>query len=242
MTNKASQINILREKFTALKPFLNERSIRIWCATEAKAIGVGGKAMIHEATGVSWPTIKKGLRELEMPQTDAGITSRVRREGGGRKKVTDKDKTLLDDLDQLIDPSTRGDPETPLRWTSKSTIKLADELCRTGHKITQRTVHRLLTSQKYSMKSNRKTHEGSKNNPDRDAQFNFINEKVIDFQSKNLPVLSVDTKKKKILEISKTMARSGLRREITQMSMFMISLIKSSVKRRLMEFTTFPEM
>ena len=90
----------------------------------------------------------------------------------------------------------RGDPETPLRWSSKSTTKLADELRKTGHKITQRTVHRLLTTQKYSMKSNRKTHEGTKNNPDRDAQFKFINKTVIEFQSKNLPVLSVDTKKK----------------------------------------------
>lgn len=196
MTNKISQINILREKFISLRPLLNERSIRIWCATEAKAIGTGGKTIVHKATGVSWPTITKGSRELETLQVDTGVTSRIRNKGGGRKKITDKDKTLLSDLDQLIDPSTRGDPETSLRWTSKSTIKLADELCKTGHKITQRSVHRLLTTQKYSMKSNRKTYEGTKNNPDRDAQFNFINKKIIDFQSKKLPVLSVDTKKK----------------------------------------------
>jgi hypothetical protein len=196
MTDKTSQIDILREKFAALKPFLNERSIRMWCATEAKAIGAGGKAMIHKATGVSWPTITKGLRELEMSQASKCTPTRVRSKGGGRKKITDKDKTLLNDLDQLIDPSTRGDPETPLRWSSKSTTKLAEELHKTGHKITQRTVHRLLTAQKYSMKSNRKTHEGAKKNPDRDAQFNFISNKVIEFQSKNSPVLSVDTKKK----------------------------------------------
>lgn len=196
MKNKNSKINILREKFAALRSLLNERSIRIWCATEAKAIGFGGKAMVHKATGISWPTIIKGSKELKTPQDSLNTTSRIRRKGGGRKKITDKDKTLLADLDQLIDPSTRGDPETSLRWTSKSTIKLADELYKKGHKITQRSVHRLLITQKYSMKSNRKTYEGTKNNPDRDAQFNFINKKIIDFQSKNLPVLSVDTKKK----------------------------------------------
>jgi Rhodopirellula transposase DDE domain len=196
MKNKNSQINILREKFAAIKPLLNERSIRIWCATEAKAIGRGGKAMIHKATGVSWPTITKGLNELKMPQENLAMFSRIRKKGGGRKKITDKDKTLLNDLDQLIDPNTRGDPETSLRWSSKSTLKLADELRKTGHKITQRSVHRLLTLQKYSMKSNRKTYEGAKNNPDRDAQFKFINKKAMDFQSKNAPVLSVDTKKK----------------------------------------------
>jgi len=184
MTKKTSEINILHEKFTALQPFLNERSIRIWCAIEAKAIGSGGKAMIHKATGVSWPTITKGSKELEMPQVS--IVNRIRKKGGGRKKITNKDKTLLDDLDQLIDPSTRGDPETPLRWSSKSTIKLADELGKAGHKITQRTVHRLLTAQKYSMKSNRKTHEGTKNNLDRDAQFNFINKKAVEFQTKKI--------------------------------------------------------
>ena len=187
---------ILREKFIALQPFLTERSTRMWCAVEAKAIGAGGKAMVHKATGVSWPTIERGLRELVMSQADVNTVLRIRKKGGGRKKITDKDKTLLNDLDQLIEPSTRGDPETPLRWSSKSSIKLADELQEAGHHVTQRTVHRLLKDQKYSMKSNRKTHEGTKNNPDRDAQFNFINKKVIDFQSKNLPVVSVDTKKK----------------------------------------------
>jgi len=196
MKNKDTQINILRKKFTAIKPLLNERSIRIWCATEAKAIGSGGKAMIHKATGLSWPTITKGINELEQPQAHLIPPCRIRKKGGGRKTITEKAPTLLNDLDQLIAPSTRGDPETPLRWTSKSTIKLASELCKQGHKITARSVHTLLTLQKYSMKSNRKTYEGSKNNPDRDAQFDFISKKAIDFQSKNFPVLSVDTKKK----------------------------------------------
>lgn len=196
MSEENSKINILREKFLALKPFLNERSIRIWYATEAKAIGRGGKTMVHKATGVSWPTITKAMKELKMSPLDKESSYRIRKKGGGRKKIIEKDTTLLDDLDKLIDPSTRGDPEKPLRWSSKSTIKLADELCKIGHAVTQRTVHRLLCSLKYSMKSNRKTYEGAKNNPDRDAQFHFISKKAIEFQSKNFPVLSVDTKKK----------------------------------------------
>lgn len=194
MKKKDADIAILREKFVALQPLLTERSIRIWCATEAKAIGTGGKAMVHKATGVSWPTITKGLRELEASHT--GVVSGIRSKGGGRKKIIEKDTTLLASLDKLIEPSTRGDPETSLRWTSKSTVKLADELRKAGHNVTQRTVHRLLRDQKYSMKSNRKTHEGTKNNPDRNAQFDFINKKTIEFQTKKLPVLSVDTKKK----------------------------------------------
>ena len=196
MSKETPQLKMLAEKFKAMEPLLTERSIRMWCATEVKAIGRGGKAIVHQATGVSWPTITKGLEELETPQIEREQNLRVRRKGGGRKKISDKDKTLLEDLDRLIEPSTRGDPETPLRWSSKSTIKLADELQEAGHKITQRSIHRILVAQKYTMKTNRKTHEGTKNNPDRDAQFNFINKKAVEFQEKNLPVLSVDTKKK----------------------------------------------
>lgn len=194
MVNDTLTISILKEKFKHLKPLLNERSIRIWAATEAKSIGRGGNAIVREATELSWPTIQKGLEELEAPyELEA---NRIRRKGGGRKKITDKDKTLLDDLDQLIDPATRGDPETLLRWTSKSTIKLAEKLREKGHNITQRSVHRLLKGQEYSMKSNRKRNEGTRENPDRDEQFQLINKKSIEFQKNNCPVLSVDAKKK----------------------------------------------
>ena len=173
---------------------LGERALRLWCASEARALGYGGKEIVHEATGVSRPTINKGLRELDEPfllEND-----RVRRNGGGRKKLIDKDPFLQDALDSLIEPATRGDPLNPLRWSSKSTIKLAKELQGQGHTVTQRTVHRLLVAQKYSMKSNRKTNEGAKENPDRDQQFQFINAKTMDFQANKCPVLSVDTKKK----------------------------------------------
>ena len=190
----ASEHLKVREKFEALSRVLDERSLRVWCATEAKALGRGGSALIHRATGISWPTITKGISELE----DATPLERgkIRRQGGGRKKLVEKDTTILKDLDSLIEPVTRGDPENPLRWSSKSTIKLARELCEMGHSITQQTVHRFLTAQKYSMKSNRKTHEGAKENPDRDTQFNFINEKTKEFQARKSAVLSIDTKKK----------------------------------------------
>jgi hypothetical protein len=164
----------------------------VWCAAEAKSIGRGGKALVHKATGVSWPTIIRGLSDLENPIDDG---KRIRRKGGGRKKITDKDPTLLEDLDKLIDPVTRGDPESALRWTSKSTIKLAAELQARGHQVTQRTVHRLLVQQKYSLKSNRKRDEGG-SHPDRDLQFQYINEKCSTFQAQGCPVLSVDAKKK----------------------------------------------
>ncbi|NNM59988.1 MAG: ISAzo13 family transposase [Legionellales bacterium] len=189
-----SQLQTIAEKYISLHGVLNERALRLWCASEARALGFGGKELVHKATGVSRPTINKGIKELDDPlllQSD-----RIRRKGGGRKKLTNKDHFLLSDLDSLIEPATRGNPLNPLRWSSKSTIKLAKELQAQGHSVTQRTVHRLLVAQKYSMKSNRKTNEGAKDNPDRDQQFQFINEKTKEFQGNQCPVLSVDTKKK----------------------------------------------
>ncbi|MBN2603418.1 MAG: ISAzo13 family transposase [Candidatus Thermoplasmatota archaeon] len=185
---------LLAQKYIDLHSVLNEKALRLWSASEARALGYGGILQVHKVTGISRPTIIKGLKELNNKENISG--DRVRRKGGGRKKLTDKDSTLLADLDSLIEPATRGDPESPLRWSSKSTIKLAKELREQGHNVTQRTVHRLLSAQKYSMKSNRKSNEGGKSNPDRDEQFNFINSKVIEFQSKKFPVISVDTKKK----------------------------------------------
>jgi len=195
MKQNTIEILRIREKFSHLKPLLNERAIRIWCATEAIAYGRGGKALVHQATGVSWPTITKGIAELKTLSANQDLV-RVRRKGGGRKKITEKDKTLLNDLDKLIEPTTRGDPETPLRWSSKSTIKLSKELCEQGHRITQMSVHRLLIQQRYSMKSNRKRIEGESQNPERDKQFQKINEQATQFQAEGNPVLSVDAKKK----------------------------------------------
>lgn len=184
----------IRERFEALRCVLDERSLRLWCAAEAKSFGRGGSVIVHKATGISRPTIFKGMSELSgsLPLS----SGRIRQPGGGRKKLTEKDPSLLSNLDKLIEPVTRGDPENPLRWSSKSTTKLADELRGMGHNITQQTVHSLLKSQKYSMKSNRKTNEGAREHPDRDAQFNFINEQTKEFQARKSPVLSVDTKKK----------------------------------------------
>jgi len=194
MYDKNMAIKLLAQKYINLHSVLNERALRLWCASEARALGYGGILQVHKATGISRPTIIKGLKELDT-KTNLSI-DKIRHRGGGRKKLTNKDVTLLADLDNLIEPATRGDPESPLRWSSKSTIKLAKELCEQGHNIAQRTVYRLLVAQKYSMKSNRKSNEGGKSNPDRDEQFNFINNKVLEFQAKKFPVISVDTKKK----------------------------------------------
>jgi len=194
MDNEIKTLELLGQKYISLHSILNERTLRLWCATEARAIGHGGIIKVHKATGISKPTIIKGLRELDSPSNLS--KDEIRLKGGGRKKLTDKDPSLLMDLDKLIEPITRGDPESPLRWSSKSTSKLANELCEQGHRVTQRTVHRILVAQKYSMKSNRKSKEGAKENPDRDLQFKFISDKTEVFLAKRYPVLSVDTKKK----------------------------------------------
>jgi len=189
-------ITIISKKFEKIKSLLNEKSIRIWCATEAEAYGRGGIKLVHKATKISRPTIIKGMRELDSDLTDS---KRIRKSGGGRKSIINKHPDILVKLNELIEPVTRGDPENPLRWSSKSTIKLAEELNNHGYKIDQKTVYNLLVEQKYSMKSNRKTLEGKADHPDRDAQFNYINEQAQEFQKENLPVLSVDTKKKENL-------------------------------------------
>jgi transposase len=194
MENLREKITLISQKYQQISPVLNEQSRRIWCATEAEAIGYGGVTAVHKATGVSRPTITNGLNELKRKKS-FNLTQ-LRKAGGGRKKLTEKDSSLLKDLNEIIEPVTRGDPENPLRWSSKSTIKLADELNNKGHKVTQRTVYTLLKDQDYSLKGNKKTKEGKENHPDRDAQFQFINEKTKEFQKNKNPVLSVDTKKK----------------------------------------------
>lgn len=196
----SEDIIVVSTKFDKICLFLDERSRRIWCATEAMSYGYGGILLVHKATGISKPTIAKGIRELKTAHQDfKEIKTNVRLPGGGRKSIIDKYPNLLKDLDELIDPITRGDPENPLRWTSKSTIKLANALNNKGYKITQRTVYNLLDQQNYSMKSNRKTKEGKEDHPDRDAQFDFINQSTKAFQAAGYPVLSIDTKKKENL-------------------------------------------
>jgi transposase len=186
-------LSAVSQRFTVVDPYLTEQSRRIWAAAEAVAIGPHGNAIVAEATGISRTTITKARAECQRA-TDSP-SARQRQPGGGRKPLTETDATLLADLDRLIDPCTRGDPESPLRWTCKSTYGLAEALQQQGHGISQRTVYRLLLELGYSLQSNRKTEEGT-DHPDRDAQFQFINRKVQHCQRQRQPVISVDTKKK----------------------------------------------
>ena len=189
-------VETLHRKYTALEPELTERSRRLWAATEARALGHGGIALVERATGVSRSTISRGLRELESGEVLG--PERTRRRGGGRKRATEKDPTLLPDLESLVEPTASGDPDSPLRWTSKSVRKLADELTTMGHEVSHKLVADLLHELRYSLQANRKTREGS-HHPDRDAQFGYINDMVARFQDKGQPVISVDTKKKELI-------------------------------------------
>jgi hypothetical protein len=194
-------VQAIRAKYTSLEPVLDERVCRLWAATEARAIGRGGITRVAEATGLSRVTIRAGLNELDLPVTAAdrrAATERIRRPGGGRKPLADQDLNLLHDLETLVDPVTRGDPMSPLRWTCKSAAKLAADLQVQGHVVSERTINRLLHALGYSLQSNRKTIEG-KGHPDRDAQFQYINRRVKAFQRQGQPVVSVDTKKKELV-------------------------------------------
>lgn len=183
----------LRQKFERMRPFLDEKVRRLVAANEAMALGYGGISMVSRASGLSIPTIRTGLEELAQP--DEVVQHRVRRPGGGRKTVVEHDPSIRDDLDRLISPATRGDPENPLRWTSKSLVKLATELQSMGHTISPNTVSILLRSQGYRLQSPRKVHEGG-DHPDRDDQFEWIHDQTQGFQDAGQPVISVDTKKK----------------------------------------------
>jgi hypothetical protein len=197
----------LRAKYKILAERLDERSLRLCLASDAIALGRGGISRVAEAARVSRTTIHAGLRELRTPATSSAVERaqgrpRIRRPGGGRKAIADTDETLLEDLDALLDPATRGDPMSPLRWTCKSTTRLAAELGAMGHAVSQATVWRLLDDMGYSMQSNRKTREGS-NHPDRNAQFEFINATAQQFHERGQPVISVDTKKKELIGLFK---------------------------------------
>ena len=190
---------LLTKRFELLAPLLDERQLRLYVAAEAMVLGRGGISLASQATGISRPTITIGCKELLLQETKksapSSATARIRKEGGGRKRTIDLDETLRSDLERLIEPVTRGDPESPLRWTSKSVRKLADELEKMGHKTSHRMVAELLHEMDYSLQANRKTAEGS-SHPDRNAQFEYIHKKVKEFQSCSQPVISVDTKKK----------------------------------------------
>jgi hypothetical protein len=196
----AAIIERIQSKYASLAPVMDERTRRQWAATEAVALGWGGVSTVSKATGLARNTIASGVRELahrEQRPTEA-VTWRQRVPGGGRKRSTDIDPDLMQALERLVDPATRGHPESPLRWTCKSTRKLAEELTREDHPVTDRTVAALLKQAGYSLQANRKTREGS-DHPDRNAQFEFINRQVLALQRKGQPVISVDTKKKELV-------------------------------------------
>jgi Rhodopirellula transposase DDE domain len=194
----AAIIERIRRKFQAMAPVLDERSRRQWAAAEALELAWGGVTNVALATGLARNTIASGVRELQAQLGGALPSPRLRREGGGRKCLEVSDAGLWEALDTLIDPVTRGDPESPLRWTCKSTRRLAAELGRQGHLICARTVAALLADMGYSLQANRKTREGGKH-PDRNAQFEYINSQVQQLQKRGQPVVSVDTKKKELL-------------------------------------------
>ena len=176
---------------------MDERLRRQWAAAEAVAVGWGGVTLMSSATGLARNTIAAGIEELEHRQAhpQEAVDVRIRRPGGGRKPLTQTDPGLQQALDALVDPVTRGHPQSPLRWTCKSTSKLAEELSRQRHPVTDRTVAALLKQSGYSLQANRKTKEGS-SHPDRNAQFEYINQQVIACQKQRQPVVSVDAKKK----------------------------------------------
>ncbi len=188
-----------RRKFQALTVVMDERMRRQWAATEAIELGWGGISQVAKATGMSRTTILAGVRELKAQEAMETLPSRgIRRPGGGRKLLAETDPGLWDALDALVDPMTRGHPETPLRWTCKSTRQLAEELTRQNHPVSDRTVACLLYAAGYSLQANRKTREG-KDHPDRNAQFEYISQQVGRVQKRGQPVVSVDTKKKELL-------------------------------------------
>jgi transposase len=183
----------LREKYRAMSEVLDERGLRVWAAAEARSLPYGGISLVAQATGLSRTTIHAGLRELEKGRRKTLPPGRSRRAGGGRKPLTFHNPDLLQALEKLVEPTTRGDPESPLRWSAKSTRHLAEELNRQGCRIGERKVADLLHQLGYSLQANAKTIEG-RQHQDRNAQFEYVNEQTKKFLAQNLPVISVDTK------------------------------------------------
>lgn len=189
-TNEAD----LNRKYVSLRAHLDEKSLRLCAAADAQLFGRGSASAVARASGLSRTTINAGLKDLKASVEIKG----VRRPGAGRKPLKVTNPALLEDLDRLVDPITRGDPESPLRWTSKSTTKLADELRNMGHTVSQRSVWNLLDNLGYSMQSNRKSNEGA-SHPDRNEQFQFIAKTVETAFQSGQPTISVDTKKKELI-------------------------------------------
>jgi hypothetical protein len=193
------EVTRLRRKYRVMAPELDERRRRQWAAVEAREVGYGGVSLLARATGLARSTIYAGLRDVQASPRQRRVAAEwVRRAGGGRRSLTTTDPALLTALLALIDPTTRGDPESPLRWTCKSTAQLADELTRQRHRVSPRTVATLLKSAGYSLQANRKTREGTAH-PDRDAQFHYLNAAITACHQHRQPAISVDTKKKELV-------------------------------------------
>jgi hypothetical protein len=188
---------MVRGKFVALRPVMDERLTRLWAGAEADALGEGGIAIVERATGLSRTTIRVGRDELRAGVTADDVVG-VRRAGGGRARIEETSPGIVEALETLVDPVTRGDPESPLRWTSKSTRKLAAELSTQGFAVSPQKVGQLLYASGYSLQATQKTLEGSAH-PDRNDQFEFINDRVDAFHGRGAPVISVDTKKKELV-------------------------------------------
>ena len=191
----------VQKRFKLLQSHFNERTRRLWAAAEAQALGHGGAILVERCTGVSRRAIRMGMLELAQaapPAENAPRSPRIRRPGGGRKKATAKNPELLAALLALVDPVTRGDPENPLRWTAKSVRRLSDELKKKGFSASHQLVSELLAAEGYSLQANAKTREGL-SHPDRNAQFEHINKRILQAQAESQPVISVDTKKKELV-------------------------------------------
>jgi hypothetical protein len=186
----------IKKRFSVLSRLLDERSRRLVAGAESLALDRGGISAVSRATGISRPVIRQGVAELKNPET--ALTGRVRRPGALRKRIAERDAAVIRDLERLVEPVTRGDPESPLRWTCKSVRRLAEELHRRGHIISYPVVAELLRELGYSLQANRKNKEGS-SHPDRNAQFEYINRRVGRFLAGKQPVISVDTKKKELV-------------------------------------------
>ena len=198
-------MSVIRRKYQRLSRSLDEKSRRLWCATEALAIRKGGVGIVHKATGVSRPTIYKGIEELESKRGRKGkkrrrkkTDGRIRKKGGGAKPIASKTPVILSALEALVEPETKGDPQSPMRWTNKGLRKLSSQLKEQGYNASYVTIGKLLQQSGYSLQLNRKEKEG-KSVPDRNAQFHFINDQAKSFLDSEEPVISVDTKKKELI-------------------------------------------
>ncbi len=227
----------LGRKFGLLANILDERTRRLVAGAEAKAMGFGGVTAVAVASGLSRGTVIRGMAELKVAGKPVR-GQRIRREGAGRKRTVDLDATLKRDLESLVEPVTRGDPESPLRWTCKSVRQLAAELKKMDHKTSHRMVAELLHEMDYSLQANSKTLEGTAH-PDRDAQFHYISRRSLEFQAGNQPVISVDTKKKELVGDFKNNGRELRPKGDPEKVRVHDFIIPNWAARRLMAFTTW---